>query len=578
MRISPVVPLVLLLLGAVGTFLLSLTAGLRRWARYFILAVAGLAVILVLLLQGARPSVAILSLWQPASLFDTILVLNADALSQPLALAAVLMMCCAAITELTNRAPFRPRLAAAMLLLLATELATLWSANLVTLLISLTVYDLVYVAAYFTADGSTRVATRGLIIGMLATLCLLAGAMLPNGRAATGLWRMVALENNTSLALWALAASMRLFLYPFHLAAPEDFALTSPLTAPLTLRSLPGWALWLRIVTVNHGLTPTLPWLPNLTLASLVLGTLLAWTSSSTFRILVWSSIGVAGAVLLSGAAAGQDAVAIIVAGSVTWVLGSSALFLSQFGAKQHLKWKIPLLVCGWALLGMPGTLGFVSSAGLYGGIANTGRIPTRFTLGGLLWVAFLTPSLMRYIFLVPGATRGQLMPPPDRNTKSLPDLPRPLSLRALAQWLITASQSQPRALSQVAGTGLPALLLIVAGLFPSLIFDEAAIAVPSPIALFKLPHIAGWSLWMAGLVAGGLLSWKDSLLRSRGEAVFNTIYNLVRLEWLYEVLAGALNRGLSLLRTADELIGGAGALLWACLLFLLYILTRGGH
>jgi hypothetical protein len=169
-------------------------------------------------------------------------------------------------------------------------------------------------------------------------------------------------------------------------------------------------------------------------------------------------------------------------------------------------------------------------------------------------------------------------MPPPDRNTKSLPDLPRPLSLRALAQWLITASQSQPGALSQVAGTGLPALLLIVAGLFPSLIFDEAAIAVPSPIALFKLPHIAGWSLWMAGLVAGGLLSWKDTLLRSRGEAVFNTIYNLVRLEWLYEVLAGALNRGLSLLRTADELIGGAGALLWACLLFLLYILTRGGH
>ncbi len=578
MRISPVVPLALLLLGAVGTYGLSLTTRLRQWARYFILTVTGLAVISVLLFRGARPSVAILSLWQPASLFDTILVLNADALSQPLALVAILVMFCAALIELNSPAKFRPRLASAMLVLLAAGLATLWSANLVTLLISLTVYDLVYVAAYFTADGSTRVATRGLIIGMLATLCLLAGAMLSHGRAATGLWRAVALENNTSLALWVLAASLRLSLYPFHLAAPEDFALTSPLTAPLLLRSLPGWMLWLRIVTVNHGFIPTIPWLPNLMLASLVLGTLLAWTSSSTFRILVWSSIGVAGAVLLSGAVAGQDATAVIAAGSVTWILGSGALFLSQFGAKEHLKWKIPLLVCGWALLGMPGTLGFVSSAGLYGGIAGTGRILTRFTLGGLLWVAFLTPSLMRYIFLVPGTTCGQFKPPPDSNTRGLPSLPSPLSLQALAQWLLTANHSQPGALSQVVGTGLPALLLIVAGLFPSLFFDEAAIAVPSPIALFKLPQAAGWSLWMAGLVAGGLLSWKDGVLCSKGEAVRNTIYSLLRLEWLYEMLAGALNRGLSMLRTADELIGGAGALLWACLLFLLYILTRGGH
>ncbi len=578
MRISPVAPLALLLLGAVGTFGLSSTTRLRQSARYFILTVTGLIVILVLLLRWARPLVAILSLWQPASLFDTILVLNADALSQPLALAAILVMFCAALIELNSPATFRPRLASAMLVLLAAGLATLWSANLVTLLISLTVYDLVYVAAYFTADGSTRVATRGLIIGMLATLCLLAGAMLSHGRAATGLWRTVVLENKTSLALWVLAASLRLFLYPFHLAAPEDFALISPLTAPLVLRPLPGWVLWLRIVTINHGLIPTLPWLQNLMLASLVLGTLLAWTSTSTFRILVWSSIGVAGAVLLSGTVTGQDATAVIAAGNVTWVLGSGALFLSQFGAKQHLKWKIPLLVCGWALLGMPGTLGFISSTRLYSGIANAGRILTKFTLGGLLWVAFLTPSLIRYIFLVPEVTRGRLMPPTDGHTESLPGLPRPLSLQGLAQWLLTATQLQSGALRQVAGTGLPALLLIVAGLFPSIFFDEGAIAVSSPITLFKLPRAAGWSLWMTGLVAGGLLSWKDGVLRSKGEAVLNTIYSLLRLEWLYEALAGALDRGLSLFRTADELIGGAGALLWACLLFLLYILTRGGY
>jgi len=42
--------------------------------------------------------------------------------------------------------------------------------------------------------------------------------------------------------------------------------------------------------------------------------------------------------------------------------------------------------------------------------------------------------------------------------------------------------------------------------------------------------------------------------------------------------VAGALDRGLSMLRAAGEVVGGAGALLWSWLLFFLLLLVWGGR
>jgi hypothetical protein len=60
-------------------------------------------------------------------------------------------------------------------------------------------------------------------------------------------------------------------------------------------------------------------------------------------------------------------------------------------------------------------------------------------------------------------------------------------------------------------------------------------------------------------------------------ELLRGTVHDLLRLEWLSEVVVGALDRGLGVLRAADEVIGGAGALLWSLLLFLLILLMWGG-
>jgi hypothetical protein len=52
-------------------------------------------------------------------------------------------------------------------------------------------------------------------------------------------------------------------------------------------------------------------------------------------------------------------------------------------------------------------------------------------------------------------------------------------------------------------------------------------------------------------------------------------VHGVLCLEWFYDALVGALDRGLNVLRLADEVVEGAGTLLWSLLLFLLILLVR---
>jgi len=120
-------------------------------------------------------------------------------------------------------------------------------------------------------------------------------------------------------------------------------------------------------------------------------------------------------------------------------------------------------------------------------------------------------------------------------------------------------------------GLGLPALLLIVAIVRPSLLIRSVpAPALGSPYAM---PGLAGWLLWAVSLAGGGVLAWQERNLRPRIELFLGAAHDLLCLEWLYGAGAGALDRGLSVLRAADQVVGGAGALQWSWLLFLLILL-----
>jgi hypothetical protein len=90
---------------------------------------------------------------------------------------------------------------------------------------------------------------------------------------------------------------------------------------------------------------------------------------------------------------------------------------------------------------------------------------------------------------------------------------------------------------------------------------------------LFSAPGLAGWLVWVISLSVGGVLAWQDENVRQRIALLLDALHDLLRLEWLYDTLVGALERGLSALRAVDEVVGGAGALLWSLLIFLLLLL-----
>lgn len=526
------------LLGALGTLGLSLVPRLRPYTRYVALAATGLTTILTLTFRWLDPVRIIPSLWEPVSLFGATLILRNDVIVQPLAFALTLAACGATLVALARPQEPRPRLVATMLALLSAGLVTLWAANPLTMIVGWAIYDLLQAVGHIAAEGSVRTAVRGLVLGSLATLLLWAGAVLSYNGASSELWSLME-PGRVQLTLWAAAGVLRLWVFPFHLAAPDDLDTAPPAAALLLLGPVTGWGLWLWLASANGGSIAGSAWTPILAAITLAVGGFLAWSSKSPRSALPWVGMGTTGAVLLAAQLAGGNALAIISAGSVAWILGTATLFLSDGLRREAPWWNLPALLGSLAMMGAPLTLGFVTEATLIGEITRSGRLE---------WgVAFFVGN----IFLVPALARWLLMPasPPSNR-----------------RWLLIARE---------VGRGLPALLLVVAGLYPPLLIGGAQ--PPSLGALFAMPGLGGWLLWVVSLAGGGVLAWQDRNLRPRMELLLNAAHDLLRLNWLYDTLAGALDRGLNVLQAADEVMGGAGALLWSWLLFLVILLAWGG-
>jgi formate hydrogenlyase subunit 3/multisubunit Na+/H+ antiporter MnhD subunit len=534
------------LLGAGGTLGLSLVPRVRPYTRYVALGAVCATTVLILMFRWIGPVEVVSSLWQPSLFFGSALTLQIGGVAHPLALALALVTCSAVLVALSRSDDARPQLAATQLALLLAALLALWSANVLTLAIAWGIYDLVQAVAYVTAGGSTQTAIRSIVLGNLATLLLWTGALLSEGRADSELWSLVTL-NDVSLGLWALAGMLRLWAYPFHLSTPDDLVVTPPLATPLFLGPVVGWGLWLRLVDINGGVVPGATWVPPVAAVVLALGGLLAWSCESPRHLLPWAGMSANSAVLLAAGLAGEEASVIVLTGSVAWVLATAVFFLSDGWHRESSWWNISSLVGLLTLLGLPLTLGFVTAATLLGRLVQKGLLERGVIFWGVvLGNLFLVPSLVRRLLVVPSS------PPPERRGMII---------------------------ARGVGLGMPALLLIGAGIYPLLLLGGSggSDAVPSLGLLFVMPGLVGWLLWVASFVLGGLLTWQDGFLRSKIGPLLSVIHDVLRLEWLYSAVVGALGRGLSVFESADEVIGGAGALLWSLLLFLLFLLVRGG-
>lgn len=541
----PVLTIILPLLGAGGILGLSLVPRARALTRYIALIAACLTTILILTFTWVEPvTTVVISLWQPSLLFGAALALRPDVIMQPLALVLALITCSAILVGLGRAEEPHPRLAATLLALLSAGLAALWAANLLTMIVIWAIYDLLHAAGRIAAGGSGRTAVRSLILGYLATLALWSGVLLANGGAGSELWSLVALSG-APLTLWVVAGLLRLWVYPLHLSTPDDLGAAQSLAAPLLLGPVIGWGLWLRLVQANGGSIPGNTWVTIVAAVTLAVGGFLAWSCESPRRMLPWIGMGVSGAVLLTAGLARDSAITVIAADSVAWALGLAVLLLSDGLPREALWWNIPPLVGALALMGVVLTLGFVADEILIGDLTKGGSPGW----GGAFFVGylFLVPSLVRWLLLRPSS-------------------PFP---RKEGGWGI-------RSVARGVGLGVPALLLILAILPPSLLTDD--FLVPSLSPLFATPGLTGWLLLAVSLAGGGVLAWQERNLRPKIQLFLSAAHDLLRLEWLYDAVAGALDRGLSMLRAAGEVVGGAGALLWSWLLFFLLLLVWGGR
>jgi len=370
-------------------------------------------------------------------------------------------------------------------------------------------------------------------------LLLWGGTVLAYDDLGSALWTLVD-PSGIQLTLWMAAGILRLWIYPFHLATPDDLSATFSLSVLFLLGPITGWGLWLRLASVNGGAIPGGAWVPIMAAASLAVGGFLAWSCKTPRSMLPWIGMGVTGAVLLAAVMAGGSATAVISAGSVAWMLGVTLLFLSAGLQEKAVWWTLPPLVGALALVGAPLTLGFVAESTLLGGFAREGRLEwgVAFFVGNL----FLIPALVRWL-LLPASS-----PPPTHR------------------WQLGVCGI---------GLGLPALLLLVAGFYPPLF---VGVSRPPVLVgtLFTMPGLVGWLLWVVSLAGGGVLAWQERNLRPKIELWLSAAHDLLRLAWLYDMVLGALDRGMALLRAADEVVSGAGALLWSWLLFLVIILVWG--
>ena len=536
MSLLIVLPILVPLLGAGGAFWLCRSSHTRRVARAFALLAAGLTLLVALASRWFPSSVVVPSRWQPDALFGTVLAYQVTPGIQPLALVMALVTFSALLLACLRKEEAATTGAAA-LGMLAAGVASLWAANVATLTIGWAIYDIVRAIGRLRAGGSTRGTVQGLVLSSLATALLWGGALLSQGRALTQVWSTMGFSE-AHLTLWTIAGVLRLALYPVHLSAPDEFSSRVPAAVSLFMGLLVGWGFWIRVVAVNGGAMPRLAWLPGVAAVSIVIGSFLSWTSENPRRALPWAGMSMAGATLLAAYVTGSAATAVILAGGVTWALAAGALSLGiGLGSQEAPWWRIPSWIGALALAGLPLTLGFVVQASLLEGVMRGGQMGwgSAFVLGQ----AFLIPSLARVAFLQPADT----------------PIPR--------RW--------QDYLAYGVALGLPTLLLVVPALHPPAFFR--GVDAPSFGWLLAAPGLGGWLLWIVALVVAGVLTWQERNLRSRVGFLLSAAHDLLRLDWLYATLAGAADRGLGVLRAADDLVGGAGALLWSLLLFLILLL-----
>jgi formate hydrogenlyase subunit 3/multisubunit Na+/H+ antiporter MnhD subunit len=532
---SPLIPLAILLMGA---GVLALTV-LPRLAFTAPVALGGMVLAWgTLAALGLQlPASATLSSWAPVELLPVGLVLRVDGPAWLLGMGLASLALSALLTGLAR--PGGPRVPArtAMLALTFAGLTALFADNLVTLLMAWAGLDFIY---FFTlillarGEGVQPQAVLHLSFNSFGTVLMLAAAIVVSA-SASDLTLQAAVAQPSSTVLVTLAAVFRLGLFPLHLALPLDVEVRQGLG---TLLRLIPTAVALDVIArlAALGFADVLrPWLTLFGVAAVVLGAAQLWSSDDVRRGLAHVIIAQSGLALLAGVWGGGQAGAAVVALALALVLGGGLFNLSH-GFDAQRRWLSAFPGLGVAVLaGIPFTVGFSSLSGVYAAWQ---------TAGGGLWLVLLVVALSQ-AFLIAALVRVLLWPG------------EPLEGGAMGMYGYLIGLALLATLA-VAGGALGAQLaawLNVAGLG----FDFGN---GLPLAMIALSTLIGLGLWRF-----------ESIIRARTEAMASIVLSLLRLDWLYRWLWGALRQIGNAVGGVAQVLEGEGAMLWALVVVLAIVL-----
>ena len=537
MPFPPLFSLVVPLAGAMILLLMGLFRRLRPYTRFVAPATMGLTMLGVLATSLEPVRTIPLSLWRPSVFFGTFLALQPDPLVWPLAVATVCAATSAGMIQLSRRTQPHFVLVFSALGFLVATLGSLWAENLLTVLFFWGCFDVAWALGMMAVDASPRRVALSIGTTLLSTAALWAAAMLIQARGGSVTWQLIEPEG-LSRGLLLAAGLLRLGLYPLHLTLPVGISRSAPTAAHLFLGPVLGWGLLLHLTT-GGGVTLTDPtWLPSLGIATLAVGSLLAWTRSVASEALPWSALAATGAILAAATFAGDAAPAVLAGGGTAWILGVTLIALANGLDRRAPWWAIGPILGSLALVGAPLTLGLMTSSHLVG----SGPMSTAQRLIILLGQGLLVAGLGRRV-LRPSPSWGE-------------DQPLEIAARAT-------------------GFALPSLLLLLGGVMPARLLP--GLDVPSLAQLLSLVSLPHWGLWLLSLTIGGALVWLEGRFRKRIEPALDLLFDLFSLDWALYTIVGGLDRATSLLREMAELIEGAGAVLWALSILLLALLALVG-
>ncbi len=496
------------LLESFALLALELIPRLRPWRK----VATAFSLTLLTLLWLALPMAGrwLLSGWSPSTILGGVILLEITPTLWALGFALGAALSSAAWCELVDPRPLLPMSGSLTLLALLAVWFALLGASLLTVLAAWATFDLLWAAVSLLSGADGERVTFGLAVQGLSSLILWSVFLLLERAGISVFWRLM-WPTTPVLTLILVAATMRIGLYPFHVALtqPADVLHTVSLTALLgpTL----GMGLLYQLLSLPTEATFPAWWLPWCILALVWLG-LQAWLAHGR-RAVVWAGYATLALTALGGTYLQNPN--LLLAGVGVWFASSALLLLARNRSAAAPVWAWPAWFALLFLLGVP-----PSPVGtLY-----------RTLLAELTWV-WRIPLILGWLLSCATWLR-ETTPPAYADVRP----PFPWQRAALfTGWLLP----------------LLALLALIPGA-PALSFSWL-----------------GLGLWIVTLAAAAGLRFKAQLTR-RWLRKLQPFWDALDGTWLYRAIWRGMEHILGGIGMIAEIIEGSGALLWSLLVLLI--------